>query len=281
MCEFCHKHGEGKKWYLEAKNYAADLLSDVKRQEFIRGFMSPSDDLSEAPGKLEQLHKAPALIQSTIRRTATAKAKKEHFGQVLPIEDVAEIFDFVNSIVRIPCICRYATLGERARYCYSITLDATAKKWAELFGDIDASYLYGPDMSAHEQLTKEQALQAFAEHEKEGLCHSVWTFVTPFIGGLCNCDRVDCMAMQATVNHGMKMMFRAEYVAAVDKDACSGCRACMRMCQFGALGFSAATRKAAVDQRACYGCGVCRAACAKKAIALRPRREVAAVADLW
>ena len=28
MCEFCIKHGEGKKWYLQAKNYAEDLLSE-------------------------------------------------------------------------------------------------------------------------------------------------------------------------------------------------------------------------------------------------------------
>jgi len=26
MCEFCVDHGEGKKWYLEMKNYAEELL---------------------------------------------------------------------------------------------------------------------------------------------------------------------------------------------------------------------------------------------------------------
>lgn len=41
-------------------------------------------------------------------------------------------------------------------------------------------------------LTKEEALAAFRHHEQEGLCHTVWTFMTPFIGGLCNCDRQDC-----------------------------------------------------------------------------------------
>ena len=38
MCEFCIKHGEGKKWYLQAKNYAEDLLSDLRRRNFIIGF---------------------------------------------------------------------------------------------------------------------------------------------------------------------------------------------------------------------------------------------------
>jgi hypothetical protein len=28
MCEFCMEHGEGLNWYLDAKNYGEDLLSD-------------------------------------------------------------------------------------------------------------------------------------------------------------------------------------------------------------------------------------------------------------
>jgi hypothetical protein len=38
MCEFCIKHGEGKKWYLNANNYSADLLSDSSRMKFIEEF---------------------------------------------------------------------------------------------------------------------------------------------------------------------------------------------------------------------------------------------------
>jgi ferredoxin len=89
-------------------------------------------------------------------------------------------------------------------------------------------------------LSKEEALAAFREHEREGLCHTVWTFVAPFIGGICNCDRSDCMAMKATVTHQFPVMFRAEYVAAVSPGLCNGCRQCMRVCQFGAIGYSAA-----------------------------------------
>jgi hypothetical protein len=32
MCKYCHEHGEGKKWYLQSKNYAQDLESDLKRR---------------------------------------------------------------------------------------------------------------------------------------------------------------------------------------------------------------------------------------------------------
>jgi ferredoxin len=150
-----------------------------------------------------------------------------------------------------------------------------------LLHDLENGFLAGPDTSAFETLTPEQAREAFAEHEHDGLCHTVWTFVAPFIGGVCNCDRSDCLAMRATVTHDLKVMFRAEYVAEVNKDLCVGCRSCMRVCQFGAIAYSAGAKKAFVDQTDCYGCGICRAACKKDAIALKPREQVLAAAGIW
>jgi Fe-S-cluster-containing hydrogenase component 2 len=119
------------------------------------------------------------------------------------------------------------------------------------------------------------------EHEREGLCHTVWTFHTPFIGGLCNCDRSDCIAMKATVTHDFPVMFRAEYVAKNDMERCNGCRQCMKVCQFGAIAYSGAEEKTTVDSRRCYGCGICRAACSQGAISLVDRSSVPASANLW
>jgi len=282
MCEFCHQHGEGKKWYLQAKNYSADLLSDVKRRKMIAEFFgSGSEELGRTEEQLAKLHAAPPFVQGMIKRAVTRRMKKQHFGQVLPLEDIKEIFSFTDSITRVACICRHAKLGREARYCYGVTMGPAADAFNEILGGLDSSFLSGPDTPENERLTPDQALEAFREHEKEGCCHTVWTFVTPFIGGLCNCDRADCLAMQSTVVHDVKVMFRAEYVASANPDLCTGCRACMRACQFGALGFSAANKKAYVDQRACYGCGICRTACTKGALSLLPRADVPAVAGVW
>ncbi len=87
--------------------------------------------------------------------------------------------------------------------------------------------------------------------------------------------------MRSTVKHGVKVMFKAEYVAAVDRDLCTGCRSCLRLCQFGATGFSAADKKAYIDVLKCYGCGVCRAGCSTGAISLQERSEVPLVARNW
>jgi ferredoxin len=144
-----------------------------------------------------------------------------------------------------------------------------------------SSFMNGPGSMGLETLTKEEALAAIRDHEKESLCHSVWTFVTPFIGGICNCDRAECGAMRATVTHKLPVMFRGEYVAEVEGESCNGCRACMRACQFGAINYSAALRKAFIQPRDCYGCGVCRAHCTSKAIRLQDRCNVPAAANLW
>jgi ferredoxin len=279
MCQFCHQHGDGKKWYLNAKNYAEDFLSDLRRRRFISEMFSHPEKLSDAMAQLPRLDRAPGFVQRMVKWSALRRSKREHFGQVVPLEEIATIFGFVNSIVRVPCICRHIKLGREVGYCYGVSMGPQGLG-AALEG-LDSPFLAGPDMQGLERLTPEQALEAFADHEKNGLCHTVWTFYTPFIGGVCNCDRSDCLAMQATVGHDVKVMFRGEYVAQVEPELCRGCRACMRACQFGALGYSAADEKAVVDARACYGCGICRAACSHEAISLRAREEVPAAAGLW
>lgn len=207
--------------------------------------------------------------------------KKVHFGQVVPIEDVEQIFDFVNSIVRVACICRHITLGKEKRYCYGVSLAPDGGRFGQILRGLDGSFLNGPDTAGFETLSKDQALSALRDHEREGLCHSVWAFHAPFIAGVCNCDRSDCLAMRCTVTEGVPIMFRAEYVAAVDPGQCNGCRQCMRVCQFGAIAYSASNKKAVIDARRCFGCGICRSVCAKDAIGLEVRSNVPAAASLW
>lgn len=281
MCQFCVEHGDGRKWYLQAKNYGEDLLSDLRRRDFISQFFGHPERIGEGLQMMERLSTAPSFVQRVIKGTVTRRMKKQHFGQVLPLEDIEAIFGFVNSIVRVACICRRETLGRDVGYCYAISMGPGGGSMADIVHDVDPSFLHGPDTSEFDELTPDEALEAFKAHEKEGLSHSVWTFVAPFIGGVCNCDRLSCMAMRATLVYDTKVMWCAEYVAEIDPDLCKGCRSCMHACQFGALSFNAADRKVEVDQTACYGCGVCRSACPNDAIALKDRAEVPAAANLW
>ncbi len=281
MCEFCHKHGEGKKWYLQAENYSEDLMSDLKRRKMITDFFANPGELRELTDKLLGLSKAPGFVRSVLVPYMVGRQKKVHYGQVLPIEDVEEIFGFVTSVVRLPCLCRHIFLGTEQRFCYGVSMAPQEGEMLKIIREIDMDYLTGPDTSGLEALTKEEALESLRQHEQEGLCHTVWTFMAPFTGGICNCDRSDCGAMQATVTYGFPVMFRAEYVAEMDQELCNGCRQCMRVCQFGAIGYSAANKKVFIDPLRCYGCGICRASCTKDAIHLHDRAGVPVAANLW
>jgi Pyruvate/2-oxoacid:ferredoxin oxidoreductase delta subunit len=284
MCEFCLKHGEGEKWYLQAKNYSEDMLSDLRRLKFLEKFSDPEAlerEIAKMTRGMDRLERAPWFIRSLLSRMISGKMKKIHFGQVVPIEDIERIFEFTNSIVRVACICRQSTVGKEKRYCYGISLGPNGGKLLEIFQALEEKFSGGVDDGRYEMLTREEAVAAFRDHEREGLCHTVWTFHTPFIGGICNCDRADCLAMRSTVTHAVPVMFRAEYVAEIDAELCSGCRQCMQLCQFGALSYSASVKKTVVDQAWCYGCGICRSSCEKKAIRLGDRADSLVAAHLW
>ena len=268
MCEFCTQHGEGKKWYLTMENYSKDLLNQNKRRKYAAKFLNRFDKRMPPNIKnLDRIRKTP--LMKLAKPMLTHMQKEDHYGQVVPMEDVEKIFDLVEGAVRLPCVCRRVTTGNmNARYCYGLTMDK------ELMDSLDDSF-------SLETLSKEEALDSIRKLDKEGLVHSVWTFKTPFIGGLCNCDQ-DCMAYRIT--HARKdypVMFRAEWVAAVSLDSCNGCRLCMRKCQYGAIRYSSNDKKVMIDSTACYGCGVCRASCNKDAITLHPRELVKEAAGVW
>ncbi len=279
MCEFCTKHGEGKKWYLEAKNYSDDLLSDLRRQKFIKEFFANFlDGFPKMLKDLERFEAAPGAIKWLAKWYLKRKFKREHHGQVVPREDIEKILDMMSTVVRIPCVCRRITRGEDKSYCVGTILSPDS---IGIGGLVDESFWAGPDSSGLETIGREEAKSLIADFEKESLCHTVWTFQSPFIGGICNCDRSDCMALIGAVTYSVPVLYKAEYVAEVDWEKCNGCRACMHLCQFGAIGFSATAKKIFIDPRRCFGCGICRARCKPEAIILADRQTHPIAARSW
>lgn len=284
MCEFCKEHGEGKKWYLEMKNYSEELLhaelsAEQKKavdaatrydwmNRFWQGFVMPAITAGTVPSGAGF---AEGILENPSREEIVAHNKVEHFGQVLPIEDVERVINMVDSITRFPCGCRYLSTGlADQRYCFGLGID----QWLML-GE------YPEAASSLEVLDKAEALKLFRHFDQEGLMHSIWTGVTPYIIGLCNCDR-DCGAYNGyIVQRGAPHFFRAEYICEVNWDLCTGCKSCISQCQFGAMFYSSALGKVYIDPRRCFGCGVCRAECPNDAITLLPRESKPETADLW
>jgi len=224
MCEFCTQHGEGKQWYLQMKNYSNELLHahltpdqmdatgfDVRYEwvdNFIKGFTVPA-----YRGRYPEQLPAEAVASQTpdtplTAEQALAHQKLRHFGQVIPIEAVEKVLGMADSIVRMPCGCRYIQTGlTDQRYCFGLGLDTL-----QILGKY-------PDSSASlEVLGKDEAMKVIRKLDEEGLMHSVWTGVTPYVIGVCNCD-TDCGAYPRTTRNRTGGIFcRAEYPCQVDVD---------------------------------------------------------------
>lgn len=277
MCEFCIQHGEGKTWYLNAKNYSSDLLSDLKRRQFIGRFLDHT--IRKGNQQITLLEKTilrgmdlPAFVRAKLANDM----KPVHFGQVVPLEDVEKILALTRSVTRVACGCKWAKQKKEGRFCYALTMGPPA--WTDL---VDMDFFGSGELARMENLTRGEAAEAIRETDRMGFVHSVWTFHTPFIGAICNCEKSYCLALRTTLNLKAPSMFRAEYVAAVDPAACSGCRACIERCPFAAIAFDVAASTCVVDKARCYGCGVCRAGCPGDALALSERKLDAAAASLW
>lgn len=291
MCQFCTKHGEGKKWYLQMKNYSRELVHEElpaetkemtgtrTRAQWLEGFVryfvmpavtgqSPPQHAAGAEGSAAaEQPQAPAPSEAQV----LAERQTVHFGQVIPIEDAEQVIDQVDSITRMPCGCRFMSTGKTdKRYCFGLGVDirGTLGKYPEA-------------SSSLEVLEKEEAKKILRDYDEEGLVHSIWTGVTPYVLGVCNCDR-DCMAYKGYIEErGVPSFFRAEYVGQVDWDVCTGCKSCVSQCQFGAEFYSSALGKVYIDPTRCFGCGVCRATCPHDAITMVPRQEHPEAAELW
>jgi len=268
MCEFCTKHGDGLVWYKNAANYSNDLLSDLRRRAFIADFLESTFRSGfDTIGRLETIYRKKGRLPGAIKKEMEERARIEHFGQVLPIEEIRELVLKSDTIVRMPCACRWTADKKEVRCCYGVSFGADA--W---YKGIDMGYFGKASDEGLESLKRQEAIYQMELMEDQGAIHTIWTMVTPFIGAICNCTLRDCLAMRTLSIH-VETMARAEYVAKVDEGLCSGCGLCEGACQFDAIESrrEGSISFAQVNSNKCYGCGLCRKACEAGAISLIQR----------
>lgn len=278
MCRFCVEHGEGERWYLQARNYAYDLESDARRRDYVVGFIEGFSATREnAIGWMERLEHVPAPVGRLGKSLMSRHMQRHHFGQPVPIEECERIFNLATSITVIPCICRMHEPGKRAdEVCVLVTTQPIEPHLQRGF----ESYADGPGLDDFHTVSAEQAMDLLRDCERDGLMHSVWTFQTPFTAAICNCNlESGCMAMKLTEGYGMKLMWRGEWVVRLDSETCTGCGACAKRCPFDAI--TADRGRVTAREESCWGCGICRSACRTGALSLVDRRSVPGVATLW
>ncbi len=278
MCQFCVEHGEGKRWYLQAEHYAADLESDLERRRYVVHFIDGFEEMrARAITAGEVIGTLPRPVARLAKDSISRKMRRDHFGQPLPIEDVEQVLDLATSITVIPCICR---MHERNRDAEEVCVLVTSKPVDSVLAEGFKDYDGGPDLDDFHTLTKDEAMELMRSCEERGLMHSIWTFKTPFTAAICNCNLSSgCMAMKLTAGYDIKLMWRGETVARLDSERCTRCGACAEICPFSAI--DAGRGSVTFHAERCWGCGICRTACAHDAIALAERASVSEVATLW
>ncbi len=271
MCEFCVKHGDGKRWYLNAANYVEDLLSDARRQKYIADFVP--DVTANAARWLRLMDGTRRVFPPLVRIAASRQARRMksiHYGQVVPLEEVEAILGVVGQVVRLPCVCREVLEKRQVAVCYLLAASPERLGLKEIIGRRPEGEPYCAGM---ERVPPDKALAEMAALEEQGMMHTVWTFITPFIGGICNCDPGGCLAMNFS-ERGLPLYFPAEFKASVDGGRCIGCGDCGPRCRFGAIIMNGGPAR--VDAARCHGCGICRRFCPAGALALSPREAAPA-----
>jgi len=269
MCDYCLKHGAGKRWYLNADNYRKNFERDEKRENFIQEFMDRSKRAYEE--RLKGITPKPRRRNWLTRKFANRDFAKQHAGQVVPFEEAQAVLDIAGKVSLIPCVCRMASEGRMVKLCMPFM---TVPE-----GYFNNSHSGGRNV---EKLTLEEAKAAVKDFYLKGYVQSIWTFMTPHIGALCNCDFPSCAAIRARrTQPGTRSMLKSEFISKVDQNACTGCGTCVRRCQFGAINLSLTRGRAYINPRECFGCGVCRSVCPSKAISIGSRLEDSVAAELW
>jgi ferredoxin len=280
MCDWCQQHGDGKKWYLNLKNFSKEFLNDKAVVEAanawcqnLEPFVSMSPPLNVEMLSLKNDDEFSQSVEGFKQGFGTLIPQK---GQVVPLEDVRKIIELAGPIAKASCACRRmlrASFEEKTCIQVGPVYLEYAKEWPDFTrGGID-------------YISKEEVVALMEEFNKKGYVHTFWMdWKSPAVVALCNCEFPTCGALRGRRYYGDWFNFylrKAEYVAMHDYDKCNGCGECVQRCQFSAITYSPYLEKAIFDMKKCAGCGLCRNACEQGAIKLVPRSEVPAVRSLW
>src|SRR6056297_2266284 len=282
MCDHCAEHGTAKKWYLNAKRYTDELAEKLDLKDFlleqyknfeqmqvrkVNGFSAIGLGYKRRMPIMGRIVKyfAEKMVQST-DMPGDPFEPKGHFGQVVPLDDAIAILKTcaVEPIIEKYCMCRWMHKGVKEACCINFGIMSDVIEKLPRYVPVKEKF----------QLTREEAIERFKEHNKKGYIGTIWYGPYPYINNLCSCENPVCAGIRPRTQFGIQSVFKAEYVVDSDPDLCQGCGQCLSKCQFNALQFSPTEKRVLIDQQKCYGCGVCLHACKFGALRLKARQEI-------
>ncbi|MGE5549616.1 MAG: 4Fe-4S dicluster domain-containing protein, partial [Bacteroidota bacterium] len=180
---------------------------------------------------------------------------------ILPYDDVRAILAAAKTFHVEDCMCRVQQdqIGRRCDFPLLNCLSFSAHGRPPRPGDI----------------SREEALAVLERAEEIGLVHTV-SNVIQGVGYVCNCCGCCCALLRGITDWGIEnSVAYANYYAAVEAEACSGCGVCVGRCQVRAIAIKDGT--ALVDRARCIGCGLCATGCPSEAAKLHRKPEAETV----
>ncbi len=273
MCRWCVEYGNGNKWYLNPENYKEELYK--AHGDVVQRFAGVAKNTVElgigGPGMDDILEDRNDMSMFSMF------AESHHAGQVMPIEDALEVLDLTGDrFLLMHCSCRRYMGHEDAIKCL----------WFE--PGVDIALEERPWETESLVINREEAKEFLLQKDKEGSVQIIYDYGTfgdaKLPMSICNCVYPECASIRIRENLGGNTPRKSEYVAAIDKQKCTGCSgrpSCLPRCQWGALRYSPTERVTYVVNGKCFGCGKCRNVCPQNAIALKDRLEIPSLVDSW
>ena len=274
MCQFCKDYGEGKKWYLLPKNYSQERYKEVgAKDKIIHHVEHFEEDMTTGLGFSEKLRLTDPVTFQEMLPMMQEQQRKLMWGQIILLQEAEQILDMAVKIVRLPCLCRSMLLGRS---------DCMFEFGFFMFESKDKTYEGYPGYSEHSSaVTKDEAKRLLRDFEEQGMIHTIWTFCTPYIVCMCNCTAADCVPVKIRAQSGMSSVCKGEYVGRIDLGKCTGCRECIKTCNFGSISYSTTLKKCYIDEYKCTGCGLCYSRCPESAVVLTDRNTMPELAGVW
>ena len=184
--------------------------------------------------------------------------------EIFPYERASELLERAKAWGVRDCICRVQQdlIGKGCDHTVQNCL-----VFAPMEGVFDGS-------AEIRAIAKDEAHRILEQAADEGLVHSTMN-QRDQLYYICNCCTCCCGVIRGVAEFGMPTaVARSDFRVVVAADRCTGCGACIRRCQFGAL--SKDGEVCVTDYARCVGCGVCVSACPVEALTMerRPQGEV-------
>jgi len=137
MCKYCAEHGEGKKWYLNLKNYAKELVENYpERKKLLDDYHKNYEKEIATSVEYKNLLLGVRSLdpeKAAISREKLRKMWRAYRAQVVPLEDVKQILNIASPIAKLACICRRmyrASFDEKLCIGLGVYLDYV-KEWPD------------------------------------------------------------------------------------------------------------------------------------------------------